>query len=235
MAYNFEWENILQDEYLHSADDMIKLIRKVGFLPLFRNEISGFAVDAYTIASDWWTGREYVDPWEWRVEATKCDDIMYGKFFSGKAGFITKEWFPYFANYRRGGYDFDALWDDEKANRRQKKAMDQFTGEKTELFSFEVKKGAGFGKDGEKNFDGTMIELQGMTYLYMKDFRQKKNKAGLPYGWPVTVFEKPENKWGYAFVTSEYNEEPKVSRERIVVQLKKFCPAATKEQIDHVI
>ena len=29
-------------------------------------------------------------------------------------------------NYRRDGYDFDALWDDEKASRRQKKIMDLF-------------------------------------------------------------------------------------------------------------
>ena len=34
------------------------------------------------------------------------------------------EWLPCFVNYRRDGYDFDALWDDGKASIRQKKMMD---------------------------------------------------------------------------------------------------------------
>ena len=34
--------------------------------------------------------------------------VAYGKFFDKKAGFISLEWLPYFANYRRSGYDFDA-------------------------------------------------------------------------------------------------------------------------------
>ena len=31
--------------------------------------------------------------------------IAYGKFFDRKAGFISREWLPVFANYRRDGYD----------------------------------------------------------------------------------------------------------------------------------
>ena len=42
-----------------------------------------------------------------------------------------------FANYRRNGYDFDSLYEDELANYRSKKIMDLFPGEE-ELFSFEV-------------------------------------------------------------------------------------------------
>ena len=38
--------------------------------------------------------------------------MAYGKFFDKKSGFISKKWFSYFANYRRDGYDFDALWDE---------------------------------------------------------------------------------------------------------------------------
>ena len=72
-------------------------------------------------------------------------EVAYGKFFDKKAGFISKEWFPYFANYRRNGYDFDARYDDELASNRSKKIMDLFDAEK-ELYSFEVKTNAGFEK-----------------------------------------------------------------------------------------
>ena len=47
-----------------------------------------------------------------------------------------------------------------------------------ELFSYELKESAGFGKGGEKNFPGIVTELQMQTYLTVKDFRCKKNKKG---------------------------------------------------------
>ena len=52
-------------------------------------------------------------------------DVLYGKFFAKKAGFISKKWLPVFANYRRDGYDFDALFEDEKAPIKHKNIMKQ--------------------------------------------------------------------------------------------------------------
>ena len=74
------------------------------------------------------------------------------------------EWLPCFVNYRRDGYDFDALWDDRKASIRQKKMMDLFAeeNEDAELYSSEIKQNAGFGKEGEKGFEGTITNLQHM-------------------------------------------------------------------------
>ena len=70
------------------------------------------------------------DPWMWRAIIAKKHDIVYGKFFANKAGFISRKWFPVFANYRRDGYDFDALFEDEKAPYKHKKIMDFFMEEK---------------------------------------------------------------------------------------------------------
>ena len=66
------------------------------------------------------------DPWVWRELIARSKEVAYGKFFNKKSGFISKAWFPVFANYRRDGYDFDACWDDELANIRCKKIMDCF-------------------------------------------------------------------------------------------------------------
>ena len=41
-----------------------------------------------------------------RAIIARRHDIVYGKFFDKKAGFISKKWLPVFANYRRDGYDF---------------------------------------------------------------------------------------------------------------------------------
>ena len=99
-------------ECLHSPSDLLDLIRKVGFLPLFSNDIPGFSVEERTPAADWWTEPEEKDPWAWRQVLAPEADVAYGKFFDKKAGFVSREWFPAFANSRRDGYDWEGLYED---------------------------------------------------------------------------------------------------------------------------
>ena len=231
IMYGVEWDD---PECLHSVEDASDYINEVGFLPLFKNDIPGFSIEERTVPEYWWCGDERVDPWEWRELIARSGKVAYGKFFEKKAGFISKEWLPYFANFRRDGYDFDALWDDGKANRRQKKIMDLFE-EEEELYSNEMKAKGGFGKGGEKGFDGTVTDLQMQTYLCVRDFRQRRNKQGEPYGWPVAVYTTPENIWGYKHVTSRYKEEPEASAEAIRAHMKELYPIATDKQIGKII
>ena len=85
---------------IHSADELAAVVNKIGFLPLFSNEIEGFSVEEMTSSEHWWSGDTSVDPWEWRAILARRNDIAYGKFFNKKAGFISKKWFPYFAKKR---------------------------------------------------------------------------------------------------------------------------------------
>lgn len=220
---------------IHTVEELMEYIDEIGFLPLFKNAIPGFSVEERTVPDNWWTGDVARDPWEWRAVVARSGRFAYGKFFDKKAGFISKKWFPYFANARRDGYDFDALWDDAKASARQKKIMDLFIEDDTELFSFEVKQRAGFGKGGEKNFDGTVTALQMETYLTVQDFRQKKNKAGESYGWAIAVYARPEKLWGYDYVTSAYQEKPEESAERIAAYMREVYPVAAAGQIKKVL
>lgn len=218
---------------IHTAEEAVTYIKEVGFLPLFKNDIPGFSIEERTVPEYWWSGDTRRDPWEWRKTIVRSGQVAYGKFFDRKAGFISREWFPYFANFRRDGYDFDALWDDEKASMRQKKIMDLFAegNEDAELYSFEVKQNAGFGKDGEKNFEGTVTDLEMKMYLCMRDFRQRKNKKGEDYGWAIAVYSTPEHLWGYDYVTSAYREEPAESWNRIVERMKAVYPDVAEAQI----
>ncbi|WP_331472454.1 hypothetical protein [Lacrimispora saccharolytica] len=68
----------------------------------------------------------------WREIIARSGKVAYGKFFDKKAGFISVEWLPVFANYRRDGYDFDALYEDGKAPRKHKKIMDNFIEDKVD-------------------------------------------------------------------------------------------------------
>lgn len=220
-------------ECIHTVDEAIKYINEIGFLPLFKNDIPGFSLEERTVADFWWTGNIENDPWEWREIIARSGEIAYGKFFDKKAGFISKEWLPYFVNYRRDGYDFDSLYDDEKASIKQKKIMDLFLseGSENEYYSNELKQKAGFGKDGDKGLEGIVTGLQMQIYICCKDFRQRNNKKGEAYGWPIAVYSTPENIFGRELVTSAYTETAVESGKRIAKYIYETYPIATADQI----
>ena len=219
---------------IRSWQELIRWIDEIGFLPLFRNEIDGFSAEEHTSDRYWWSGDPEQDPWEWRQFIARSGQVAYGKFFGKKAGFISKAWFPQFANWRRDGYDFDSRWDEELASMCQKRIMDCFVGE-DEWFSFALKRQAGFGKGGEKNFEGTITDLQMSGYLLIRDFRQRINKKGLPYGWPISVYTTPEALWGYDHIASAYSVEPEESKALIYEQTQKNFPDASQEELDAVL
>lgn len=224
---------------LHSPEELCACVSEMGFLPLFSNCIPGFSVEERTPADAWWTGDPASDPWEWRIILAARDDIAYGKFFDQKAGFAARSWFPAFANYRRNGYDFDALYDDGLASHRAKKVMDSLSPDDgmrgLELPTFELRELAGFGKGGEKNFPGVLTELQMQTYLIMSGFYRRRNRRGESYGWHIAVMATPETKWGYELVSSCYGEAPEASWDRIRAHLAGRFPAAEEAQLRRVM
>ncbi|MEQ2455416.1 AlkZ-related protein [Flavonifractor hominis] len=226
-----DWNN---PSRIHSWQELIRWVNEVGFLPLFKNEINGFSAEERTSARYWWSGNPEQDPWEWRQFMARSGQVAYGKFFGKKAGFISRQWFPHFANWRRDGYDFDSRWDEALASLRQKHIMDQFSA-RDELYSFELKRLAGFGKEGEKNFDGTVTDLQMGGYLLIRDFRQRLNKKGQPYGWPISVYATPEALWGYKHISSAYSVEPAQSKQLIYEQVRKNFPSATEATLQTVL
>ena len=225
------WDDPLR---IRSWQELVRWIDQVGFLPLFKNEIDGFSAEEHTAGFCWWSGDPEQDPWEWRQFIARSGQVAYGKFFAGKAGFISRAWFPHFANWRRDGYDFDSRWDEELASLRQKRIMDQFSA-RDEVYSFQLKRLAGFGGTGEKNFEGTITDLQMGGYLIIRDFRQRLNKKGQLYGWPISVYTTPEILWGYEHVTSAYPVEPARSRQLIYQQIQTHFPAATPAALRAVL
>ena len=216
-------------ECLHSPEDLLALVRKVGFLPLFSNGIPGFSVEEHTPPADWWTGSS-LDPWDWRQLLAPHPDIAYGKFFDRKAGFVSREWFPCFANYRRDGYDWEGLYEDGKLKGSCRRILDVLelneNAEGLGLLSCEIRRRAAL----EKGFQGALTDLQMKSFLIMSDFRRRRNKLGGEYGWHVAELETPETKWGYAAVNS-LEEKPEASLVRITEQVRKHFPGASGPEI----
>ena len=185
---------------LKTAREVKEYILSIGLLPLFRNEISGFSVEEHVPSGHWWTDDEERDPWCWRMKLAEDKDLAYGKFFDGKAGFVSRECFPYFAALRRDGYDFDARADEGLAKPADKRIIACF--EKRNFCDTAYLKENTLLKG---QFEPTVVRLMAQTYLIVSGFVQRVNKMGQPYGWHMSQYTTPEVKWGYAYVTGAYN------------------------------
>ena len=86
-----------------------------------------------------------------------------------------------------------------------------------------MKKQAGFGKDGEKGFDGSITNLMMQIYLCNCDFKKRVNKRGIEYGWDVAVYSSIEHIYGYDYVTSCYKDNPQDSWKQLVQELYQIC------------
>ena len=236
-----EWDNPYR---IRTWKELVNWINEVGFLPLFANEVEGFSAEEHVSPDYWWTGIREENPWEWREIIAADHQVAYGKFFGQKAGFISIEWLPYFANFRRSGYDFDARYEDGLASRREKLIMDLLTrkdedGDVTfhteEILSTDLKKMASFGKNKEKNYPGIVTGLQMQTYLVITNFHRRMNKRGEEYGMPVSVMLPPEAIWGYETVTSAYNEKPSESWQKVFERVKEHFQEAEENAIIKLI
>ena len=218
---------------LHSPEDLRALVRKIGFLPLFSNAVPGFSVEEHTPANDWWTDGPG-DPWAWRQVLAPEEDIAYGKFFDKKAAFVSREWFPVFANYRRDGYDYEGLYEDGKMKSRNRQIMEAFEPDEQmrglELLTCDLKKKAAV----SKGFEGAVTELQMQTFIIVNAFRQRINRQGAGYGWHVGVLMTPETKWSYDEVNQPAGS-PAACRDKIFDQIRKFFPEADEKALRKVI
>ena len=105
--------------YIRVKDDLPEMIRQFGILPFFANSVPGWSVEEHIDPAVWFTDQE--GPWEWKGQLASERTCIYGKFVRGKSAFISPDWFPDFANYRRNGYDWEGWVDDgTRADRNQR-------------------------------------------------------------------------------------------------------------------
>ena len=216
-----------------TCQDLIDLIDTWGFVPFFKNSIPGFSVEELTPKHLWFSDTQD-GPWEWKGPAIVNSGCAYGKFFVGKAVFVSRDWVCHFANYRRDGYDFDARFDDGLAPLKDKWVFD-LLNEHPSLLSKELKQLGNFGKEGKKGFDTIVTRLQMQGYITTANFEYMLDKKGCPYGWGVARYATFENLFGSDFTNNVYACTPAKSRRLIFDHLCALLPDADKKKIDKLI
>ena len=225
----------LTDFTIQSKADLTDAIRQFGFLPFFANSISGFSVEEHITEDCWYhSGDGSWSAWEWKGPVIRETGCAYGKFFGKKACYISPEWFPDFANYRRDGYDFDARYDDGLADRRDK-VLFELVDANAPVISKRLKQLGNYRKGGNRGFDTVINRLQAQCYVLISDFVYMTDKNGKEYGWGVAEYSTPEQFMVSDFTEQVYQRAPEESYARICEHLHEILPDASDQAIRKLI
>ena len=144
----------------------------------------------------WHTDDPETDPWLWRIRVLEeRNDIAYSKLFFKKAGFITKEWYPYFLSARREGKVFEEDYYNGNISHVGKRIYEAIS-ENKQLALHEIKSIIRMQKDEKSKFDTALTELQMKMYITICGQKQAMSFSGIEYGWPSTMYTTTENFFG---------------------------------------
>lgn len=218
------------DFVINSMEDLITLIREVGFVPFFSNEIEGFSIEEHIDPALWYDTGDTWEAWDWKGPMIRKAKCAYGKFLKGKAMYISAKWFPDFANYRRDGYDFDARYDDGLASREDLELY-ELIDQNAPILSKPLKRLGDYRKGGKKGFDGSITRLQKQCYVLISDFGYATDKEGNQYGWGIAEYSTPEKFFGKKFTDKVYLRSPEESYEKVVKHFRKILPGIDEAEI----
>lgn len=236
---------------IYDSESMERQVLRLGFLPFFKNPIPGFSIEELT-SPEYWFEEGVEGPWEWKGPVIRNWNCAYGKFFGGKAGYVSMEWFPDFANYRRSRYPLDAASLDEEGKNRERLVYETVKAHES-LLSKELKRLCDFKPREEdvvspierlmerkrrkgkgESIETILTRLQMASRLVVADFEYLLDKHGHPYGWGVARYATPEALYGDG-VASSAGRSPEESKVRIVEHFRRIVPQATEAQILRMI
>ena len=212
---------------IHNSAQLIQLIAETGFLPLLDSGIPGFSAEEmvdddcrYVLLPD---GGWDWPLWKWKGSVITEGGHVYGKFFAGKAGVISREWWPDFCNYRRHKRPAPSEGSIEEA-------ILQTLHEQGSMITRELRAACGFtGPKMRSRFDGYITRLQMACRIVTEDFVYPLDKHNNEYGWGWALLNIPEILLGKE--ACRCPRSPQDSFERLFAHLKAMVPQATETQI----
>jgi len=212
---------------IHNCPELVAYVEEVGFLPLLQVGIAG------------WSAEEAVDEdcryvtfpdggwdwplWKWKGGVLRESGCAYGKFFGGKAGFVSRAWWPDFCNWRR------------RRDRRVEEGsveeiIVQTLREQGSMITRELRAACGFtGPKMRGRFDAFVTRLQGQCRIVTEDFVYPHDRNGKEYGWGWALLSTPEALFGVDACRTD--RSPEESRVRIMQHLSRILPGVPSETL----
>ena len=216
---------------IHSCPELMALIQQVGFLPLLDSGVRGYSAEdlvdddcRYVVFPD---GGWDWPLWKWKGPIVQEGNCVYGKFFAGKAGFVSREWWPDLCNWRRSKFP-------QPAEGSIEETILMTLAENGSLITRELRAACGFtGPNMRGKFDGYITRLQMAARIVTEDFVYPTDKHGREYGWGWSLLSTPEALYGRDACRCE--RTPEESYQRIFDHLRQLLPEATERQIRKLI
>ncbi|KWW29073.1 MAG: hypothetical protein AUK63_1629 [bacterium P3] len=216
---------------LHDCPSMMEYIEQTGLLPLLDSGVPGFSADA-AVAPECRYRRLDDGGWEWPLWKWKGPLVTeghfaYGKFFDGKAGFVSMQWWPDLCNWRRSRHPVP----DEDSLEGAILAVLQTSGS---MISRELRAACGFtGPRMRSRFDACITRLQMACRVVTEDFVYPRDRHDRPYGWGWSLLATPERLYGRGACRCE--RSPEESCARLHTHLRALLPDAGERQIARLV
>lgn len=216
---------------VHSCSELMDFIQHVGFLPLLDSGIVGYSAEAVLAEEcrfvQFDDGSWEWPLWQWKSAVVTESECVYGKFFAGKAGFISRRWWSDFCNWRRSqrpepeeGSIEDSILSILRTNgsmiARELRATCGFTGPKM-----------------RSRFDAFVTRLQMGCYVITEDFVYPRDKHGREYGFGWSLLTTPELLLGHE--ANQCDRTPEESHQRMKEHFGSILPHATDKQIERLL
>ena len=218
---------MLVESEIYNQTQLTELIQQIGFLPLLYSGIHGFSAEE--VVSDDCRYVRFSDGgwdwplWKWKGPIVTEGGCVYGKFFAGKAGFISREWWPDFCNYRRSQHPAPEAGSIEEAILLTLQEHGSF-------ITRELRAACGFtGPKMRSRFDSYVTRLQAVCRIVTEDFIYPRDKHGHEYGWGWSLLTTPEQLYGKD--SCQCPRTPEASFERLLDHFKHILPGASEKEI----
>lgn len=218
-------------EKIHNCPELVEYVNEIGLLPLLN---MGF---------DEWSAEQSVDEdcqyqvlpdggwewplWKWKGSVIRESGCAYGKFFMQKAGFISKEWWPHFYNYRRSKSpepEPDSIEATILHTLRHSGSM----------ITRELRAACGFtGPKMRSKFDGYITRLEMQCRIVIEDFVYPVDRHGHEYGWGWALLTTPEQLFGRDNCLAECS--PDDSYLQLYCHLYDVLPEASDELLSEIL
>ena len=221
---------MMNGEKVHDCAGLVDLINRIGFLPLLDSGIRGFSAEEmvdddcrYVVLPD---GGWDWPLWKWKGSVITEGRHVYGKFFAGKAGFISLDWWPDFCNYRRLIHRVPGTGSIEEA-------ILQTLSEHGSMATRDLRNLCGFtGTKMRSRFDAYITRLQMGCRIVTEDFVYQRDRHNHEYGWGLSLLTTPERLYGPEACVCE--RKPLESFNRVCDHIRQLFPSASGRQIQRL-
>ena len=216
---------------IYTQAQLMELISEIGFLPLLDSGIRGYSAEEmvsddcrYVMLPD---GGWDWPLWKWKGPIVTEGNVVYGKFFAGKAGFISRAWWPDFCNYRRSQHAAPAEGSIEET-------ILLVLQEQGSLITRELRAACGFtGPKMRSRFDAYITRLQMACRIVTEDFVYPIDKHGREYGWGWSLLTIPEQLYGREACQCQHT--PEESFQAIITHFRQFMPEVSEKEIVRIL